>query len=309
MAPMALRIALLGCGPLGSMYAAVVAATGSTVSVVFDAESTVASQLAHQTGARIAPTLNDAVTAVGVDVVLVCLGGGARIEAITAAATSRRAVFDALPLSAETMPALIVVQEAGISVGVDLRRRHDAGVRELVEALGNDEIGEVRSCSIVTRDDTMSFEESVIHDLDLARHVTCSDIVDVAGITGERTAMLLLTHASGAITSIENTQHAPIGRSHRVGLAGAAGIVSSVSTSHQGAIVATADGERRRNPADDAVALSVTAQWTSFVDVVRSGAPSCLATDAGAALLAGAAVDVALAEGRTVGLAELTSAP
>jgi predicted dehydrogenase len=308
-APMGLRIALLGCGPLGSTYAGVVAATGSTVSVVFDTDSAVTSQVAQQTGARIAPTLNDAVTAVGVDVVVVCLGGRERIEAITAAATARRSVFDALPLSAETVPALIAVQEAGISVGVDFRRRHDAGVREIVEALGNGEIGEVRSCSIVTRDDTMSFEESVIHDLDLARHVTGSDIVDLAGITGEQTAMLLLTHASGAITSIENSQHAPIGRSHRVELAGATGIVSSASTSRHGAIVATADGERRRNPADDAVERSVTAQWTSFVDVVRSGAPSRLAADAGAALLAGAAVDVALAEGRAVGLAELTSAP
>ena len=72
---MALRVALIGCGPLGRRYAELIAATGSTVLVAFDANSDAFEEFANRTGARLAPTLDDAVTAVGVDAIVVCLGG------------------------------------------------------------------------------------------------------------------------------------------------------------------------------------------------------------------------------------------
>ncbi len=315
MLPMDLRLALIGCGPVGVAYAELIATAGSTVLVVFDRDSDAASELARQTGARIAPTLNDAVTAVGVDAVVVSQGGKERAGVIAAATAARRAVFDATPLTAATGPVLDAIEKAGILLGVDLRRRHDVGIRESIDAALNGAIGTIRSCSIVSRDDTMSDEESVIHDLDLARHATGSDIVDVAGIQTQGITMLLLTHVSGAVTTIQNCQEAPLGVEHRIELTGTVGTASSGPATRMGANIATADGEFRRSRPDDAVARSLAAQWDAFVDAVGSVAPSgigspgaaTLATDIDAALRAGRAARVALAEGRTVGVAELTS--
>lgn len=305
---MALRVALIGCGPLGRRYAELIAATGSTVLVAFDAERDASEEFADQTGARLAPTLDDAVTAIGVEAIVVCLDGDERLAAIDAAAEARRHVFDAMPLHAEAVTALHRVGDAGAAVGVDLRLRHDSGIREVADVARGGEIGEIRSCSIVVRDDATSSEESMVHDLDLARYLTGSDIVDVSGLRGPSTMMMLLTHMSGAITSIERTQVAVAGEQALVELAGTTGTVSSEPTLRAGATVRTAEGDHRHHRTANTLERSLSAQWVAFVNAVCDGESTEDVNDARTALYATQAAQTALTERRTVDIADFLPA-
>ncbi len=306
---MALRIALIGCGPLGRRYADLVTAHGSVVFVAFDADAAAAAGMIERTGARLAPSLRDAVTAVGVDAVVVCVDGDQRSAAIDAAADSGRAIFDAQPMSLDGMPALRRASDSGIVLGMDLRRRYATGISEVVDAVQRGQIGDVRSCGIVDRDEAMPVEESLVQDLDLARHITMSDMERVTGVRNAESTMLLLGHANGAITSIENSRLAPAGQDLRVDVAGTSGTVTAAFPSRAEASVATAAGHWRPRRDVDASGQSMLAQWAAFVDSVCRGVPTDIVTEADSALVAVSAALLALDEGRMVHVAELLSTP
>ena len=100
-----------------------------------------------------------------------------------------------------------------------------------------------------------------IHDFDMARFVTGSEVVEVfargavrvdpaIGEAGDvDTAVVMLEHENGCLTTIDNSRQAVYGYDQRVEVFGSAGMAASENPLAHSAIVRTADGHARGDAA------------------------------------------------------------
>jgi myo-inositol 2-dehydrogenase/D-chiro-inositol 1-dehydrogenase len=162
------------------------------------------------------------------------------------------------------------------------------------------------------------FLDMMIHDFDMARFVTGSEVVEVFARGAVRidpafgevgdvdTALVTLVHESGCLTAIDNSRQAVYGFDQRVEVFGSAGVASSENPlAHTGQVI-TAEGMRRSALPYfflERYTPSYMAEWRAFVDAVRSGAPAPMsAADARAPLVIGMAAWRSLREGMPVRL-------
>ena len=270
-----LRVALLGCGRIGAMHADMLhrRVKGTHVVVAYDVIADSARAVAATTGARVAASLDEAVTADDVDAVVICTSTDTHVEAIVAAATAGKTVFCEKPLSldlAEVDRALAAVDAAGVKLQVGFNRRYDPSHKAVADAVRHGAVGDVHLCSITSRDPGPPpieyiarsggiFCDMTIHDFDMARYVTGSEVVEVFATGAVRvdpaigeagdldTAVVVLTHANGAITTIDNSRKAAYGYDQRVEAFGSLG--SSASDNHHQftGVLATAQGFESRD--------------------------------------------------------------
>src|SRR5205823_6554792 len=166
------------------------------------------------------------------------------------------------------------------------------------------------------------FRDMTIHDFDMARYVTGSEVVDVTARGAVRvdplfaeagdvdTAVVVMTHESGALTVIDNSRRAVYGYDQRVEAFGSGGMASSeLAPAHTG-VLRTAEGGRVP-PLPyfflERYAQSYVDEWNAFLAAVREGEGSPVpGTDGRAALVTALAADRSLREQRTVSIAEMT---
>ena len=125
-----IRFAVLGCGRIGKMHAEMLArqVPGASVSVVFDVVDAAAQAVAEDLGARVAPSLSDAVGAIGIDAVAICTSTDTHVDAMVASAAAGRAIFCEKPISldvAEVDRGLAAVKAAGVKLQIGFNRRFD----------------------------------------------------------------------------------------------------------------------------------------------------------------------------------------
>ena len=159
-----------------------------------------------------------------------------------------------------------------------------------------------------------------IHDFDMARFVTGSDAVEVYATGGVRvdpaigeagdldTAVVVVTHASGAITTIDNSRRAVYGYDQRLEAFGSGGMACSDNPPS-----ATArywdSGGAHGTPLPyffvERYTQSYLAEWDAFVAMV-GGAPSPVTlADGRAPLVMGLAAWKSVREGRPVAIDEI----
>ena len=165
------------------------------------------------------------------------------------------------------------------------------------------------------------FLDMTIHDFDMARYVTGSEVVEVFArgavrITPELaefgdidTAVVTLVHENGALTVIDNSRRAVYGYDQRVEAFGAAGHgrVREPLRAHRHR------PDRGRDTRREAAVLlhralrtQLPGQWEAFVTAVRHGLPSPVGgLDGRAPLVIGLAAKRSLDEGRPVPVAEI----
>jgi myo-inositol 2-dehydrogenase/D-chiro-inositol 1-dehydrogenase len=165
------------------------------------------------------------------------------------------------------------------------------------------------------------FLDMTIHDFDMARYVTGSEVVEVVARGAIRvepslaeaddvdTAVVLLTHADGTLTTIDNSRRAVYGYDQRVEVFGSGGMARSDNPAAHTGTVATADGVVHTTLPYfflDRYVPSYVREWEAFVDAVRTGAaPPVGPADARAPLVIGLAAWRSLREGRAVRVAEI----
>src|SRR5213078_2910004 len=100
------------------------------------------------------------------------------------------------------------------------------------------------------------FLDMTIHDFDMARFVTGSEVVEVYARGGVRvdaeigeagdvdTAVVVLEHENGCLTTIDNSRQSVYGYDQRVEVFGSAGLASSENPAAHTGIVRTAEGMR-----------------------------------------------------------------
>jgi myo-inositol 2-dehydrogenase/D-chiro-inositol 1-dehydrogenase len=334
-----LRIGVIGVGRIGRMHAELLArdVPGAAVSAVYDAHAGAARDVADELRVTAADSVDELLAADDVDAVAICSTTDTHAELLVAAAEAGKAIFCEKPVSldlAEVDRALAAVDAAGVPFQIGFNRRFDPAHASVRDAVASGAVGEPHLVRISSRDPAPPplayvktsgglFLDMTIHDFDMARFVTGSEVVEVFARGALRvepsfaeagdvdTALVMLVHENGCLTAIDNSRRAVYGYDQRVEVFGPGGMAASENPQGHTGVVMTADGVRRPGLPYfflDRYIPSYVREWQAFVDAVRTGtAPPVGTRDARAPLVIGLAAWRSVHEGRPVRVEEVAT--
>jgi myo-inositol 2-dehydrogenase / D-chiro-inositol 1-dehydrogenase len=336
-----LRVGVIGAGRIGRMHAELLAARvpGAALAAVHDVRPEAASALAGELGVSAAQSAEGLITDPDVDAVAICSSTETHGELIVAAARAGKATFCEKPVShdlEEVDRALGAVAEAGTPFQIGFNRRFDPAHQSIRDAVSDGSVGEPHLVRISSRDPAPPppeyvrvsggiFLDMTIHDFDMARYLTGSEVVEVYARGATRidpsydevgdvdTALVVLTHEDGCITAIDNSRRAAYGYDQRVEVFGSLGMAASENPLRHSGVVRTEEGTRM--PALPYFFLeryipSYLREWQAFVSAVVAGEPTPVGpADARAPLVIGLAAGRSLEERRPVRIEEVDGRP
>jgi myo-inositol 2-dehydrogenase/D-chiro-inositol 1-dehydrogenase len=332
-----LRLGVIGVGRIGRMHADMLARQipGAALTMVHDAHAPSARDVAETLGVPAAEDVDELLGAAEVDAVAICSSTETHADLIVAAAEAGKAIFCEKPVSLDLTAvdrALAAVEAAGVPFQIGFNRRFDAAHAAVAEAVASGRIGEPHLARISSRDPAPPpmayvrgsgglFLDMTIHDFDMARYVTGSEVVEVFARGAVRvdpafadaddvdTAVVTLVHENGCLTTIDNSRQAVYGFDQRVEVLGSAGLAASENPLANTALVRTRDGTRASTLPYfylERYVPSYLAEWKAFVAAVSEGrTPPVTVADARAPLLIGLAAWRSVREGRTVRVDEV----
>jgi len=334
------RIAVIGVGRIGRLHAGLLAhqVRGARLVAVHDPDAQAAGTVADELDVPAVGEVDALLARDDVDAVAICSSTDTHANLMIAAARAGKAIFCEKPISlelAEVDRALSAVDEAGVALQVGFNRRFDPAHHAVREAVVNGEVGDPHLVRISSRDPAPPpldyvrvsggiFLDMTIHDFDMARYLTGSEVVDVYargalridqafGETGDvDTAVVTLSHDNGCLTAIDNSRKAVYGFDQRVEVFGSRGMAASENPLAETSVVRTADGTSM--PALphfflDRYTTSYVRAWEAFVDALHAGQPPPVTgADGRAPLVIGLAAWRSLDERRPVTVAEIDGA-
>ena len=333
-----ISVGVIGAGRIGRLHAELLARRipGVSVGAVFDVHHRFARDVAADLDVPAAASIDEVLDA-DVDAVAICSSADTHVELMLAAAHAGKAIFCEKPVSLdlhELDRGLEAVRHAAVPFQIGFNRRFDPAHAAVAEAVAAGRIGDPHLVRISSRDPQPPpleyvrtsgglFLDMMIHDFDMARFVTGSDVVEVFArgsvriqpeLTDEGdidTALVTLVHANGCLTAIDNSRRAPYGFDQRVEVFGSLGMAASENPSIHTGVVTTAAGAQR--PALPHFFLeryltSYEREWQAFVSALQTGtAPPVGVRDARAPLVIGLAAWQSLREGHAVRLDEVAA--
>jgi myo-inositol 2-dehydrogenase / D-chiro-inositol 1-dehydrogenase len=329
-------IGMIGVGRIGRIHADLLArqVPGATLAAVHDADPAATEGVAARSFAAVDELLADS----GVDAVAICSSTETHADLIVAAARAGKAIFCEKPISlelAEVDRALQAVAAAGVPFQIGFNRRFDPAHQSVRDAVAAGTIGEPHLVRISSRDPSPPplayvrtsggiFLDMMIHDFDMARYVTGSEVVEVyargslriepgfAAAGDVDTALVTLVHEDGCLTAIDNSRQAVYGFDQRVEVFGSGGMAASDNPLAHSGVVRTAEGTRAATLPYfflERYVPSYVRQWEAFVAALSEHrAPPVSAADARASLVIGLAAWRSLREDRPVRVAEVAAA-
>jgi myo-inositol 2-dehydrogenase/D-chiro-inositol 1-dehydrogenase len=328
-----LRIGVIGVGRIGRMHAELIArrVPGTALGAVYDANEPSAVDVAAELGVPRAGSVEE-ILGGDLDAVAICSSADSHAELLIAAAHAGKAVFCEKPVSLDLEAldeALDAVQSAGVPFQIGFNRRFDAAHASVREAVRSGAIGEPHLVRITSRDPAPPpldyvrtsgglFLDMMIHDFDMARFLTGSEVVEVfargaaridplVGDAGDiDTAVATLVHENGCLTTIDNSRRAVYGFDQRVEAFGSAGMAASENPLANTGVVMNAHGTLHQ-PLPyfflERYLPSYERGWEAFVAAVKSGEPPPVSIrDARAPLVIGLAAWRSLHEGNPVAI-------
>jgi myo-inositol 2-dehydrogenase/D-chiro-inositol 1-dehydrogenase len=329
---MTLRIAVLGVGRIGKMHVELVSrqVPGASVTMVQDINADAASAVGEQFDVPHTTDVDKVLASADVDAVAICSSTDTHVPFMIAAAQAGKAIFCEKPLSldlAKVDQALAVIASSGVPFQVGFNRRFDAAHASVRSAVIDGSVGDLHMLRITSRDPAPPpipyievsggiFLDMMIHDFDMARFVTGSEVVEVyaqgavridpaIGAAGDLdTAVVMLRHENDCITTIDNSRQAVYGYDQRVEAFGSGGMAASENPlTHTGMRRSAAGTIGSTIPYFflDRYIPSYVEAWKSFVGYVANGGDSPVsANDGRAPLVIGLAAWKSFREGRPV---------
>jgi myo-inositol 2-dehydrogenase / D-chiro-inositol 1-dehydrogenase len=336
----ALRIGVIGVGRIGAMHARLLSGQvpGAAVTAVNDALPEVARALGDELGVAVAGSAEELMGRSDVDAVAICSSTETHAPLIAAAAEAGRAIFCEKPVShdlVEVDRALEAVRQAGVPFQIGFNRRFDPAHQSVRDAVVSGSVGEPHLLRITSRDPYPPpasyvrasggiFLDMTIHDFDMARYVSGSEVVEVYARGAVRidpsfadagdvdTALVVLVHESGCITSIDNSRQTSYGYDQRVEVFGPGGMAASENPLRHTGVTQTVEGTTRPVLPDfflERYIPSYIREWEAFVGAVSAGEETPVGVvDARAPLVIGLAAGRSLQEGRPVRVEEVVTA-
>ncbi|MEI8307817.1 MAG: inositol 2-dehydrogenase [Chloroflexales bacterium] len=333
-----LQIGLIGAGRIARVHARTIAyrVASAELAAVADPVPAAAQALAERYRIRtVAPDYQSILADPAIDAVLICTPTDTHADLIVAAAAAGKHIFCEKPVALsleQNDMAVAAAERAGVTLQVGFNRRFDANFARVRRAVADGEIGTVEIVHIISRDPAPPpiayvgpsggiFLDMTIHDWDMARFLTGSEIVEVyvqggvmvdpaIGAAGDiDTHVTLLRFASGAIGSIDNSRRAVYGYDQRAEVFGSKGSIQAQNNYPNSAVISTGESVRRDLPLNffmDRYVEAFAAEIESFVAAVASSQPVAVTGhDARAALVVALAAKLSYAEGRPVRVAEV----
>jgi myo-inositol 2-dehydrogenase/D-chiro-inositol 1-dehydrogenase len=311
------RVAVLGLGRIGRMHADLLAreVDGAEVAVAADVVDAAVEAVAGRLGVDGSTDPAAALARDDVDAVAICTPTPTHVDLLVAAARAGKAVFCEKPVSldlADTDVGLAAAAGAGVVLQVGFNRRFDPGHAAVRDAVAGGEVGTPELVRISSRDPAPPpldylrtsggiLRDQTIHDFDMARFVTGSEVVEVHAAGAVRvdpaigelgdldTLVVTLRHADGCLTLVDNSRRAAYGFDQRVEVLGSRGVAASGNLPVHGAVVRTPEGARGATLPwffIERYLPSYALQWAAFVAAVRGDAPVLVGgADARAALV------------------------
>jgi len=334
-----IRIAVLGCGRIGVMHAANIAAhPRATLAGVYDIHAPAAAAVAAKTGAKAFPSAEAVFASADVDAVLISTATDTHADLLELAVAAGKPVLCEKPIDLS----LNRVNEcaakiAGTNLPIQLGfvRRFDPGHAAVRRAIDAGDIGELHQVVITSRDPGLAPEaylqvsggilrDMTIHDLDMARFILGEEVTEVFA-TGSRlvdpalmeklgdhdTVTVVLKTASGKQAIITNSRRATYGYDQRVEALGTKGMAISENRRPHEMTLHTADFTDRAEPLlnffIERYREAFDAEISEFVEAIEQNrAPSVGFEDGRLALVLAEAALKSINEGRVVAVKELS---
>lgn len=328
---MTVRIGVLGVGRIGKMHAGIIAreTPGAALAGVFDVNDEAARSVAAEFQVPVM-SVEEMLASTDVDAVAICSSTDTHVELIEKAAAAGKAIMCEKPVSldlTEVDKALAAVEAAGVPFMVGFNRRFDPTHAAVQRAVADGRVGEPHIARLSSRDPAPPpveyikvsggiFVDMMIHDFDMARFVVGSPVIEVYATGGVRidpaigeagdldTAVVVLKHENGTITTIDNSRQAVYGYDQRLEVLGSAGMAMSENPMKDSAMVFTAQGRDGANLPYfflDRYMDSYRQEWQAFVRYVEEGGPSPVSgADGRAPVAIGIAAWESVRTGKTV---------
>lgn len=263
-----------------------------------------------------------------VDAVMICTPTATHAPLVEAAAAAGKHVFCEKPLDLDlgvAARALAAAERAGIILQVGFNRRFDPSFRRVRNAVRDGEIGALCMLRVISRDPAPPpvayvrdsgglFLDMMIHDFDMVRFVSGSEVEEVQAFGTVRvdpgigeagdvdTAVVSLRLASGALAVIENSRRAVYGYDQRLEAFGVEGAIEAGNRTGSTTLLKTSAGVRSENPLHfftERYEAAYRLELAAFVDSILQGtAPECSGRDALPPLAIAVAARRSLASGR-----------
>jgi myo-inositol 2-dehydrogenase/D-chiro-inositol 1-dehydrogenase len=313
---MTLRTAVLGAGRIGKMHAELLArqVPGASLAMVQDINGDAARAVGEQLDAPHTTDVDKVLSSADVDAVAICSSTDTHVPFMIAAANAGKAIFCEKPISldlAKVDEALAVIKSSAVPFQVGFNRRFDAAHASVRAAVIDGSVGDLHMVRITSRDPAPPpipyikvsggiFLDMMIHDFDMARFISGSEVVDVyaqgavrvdpaIGEAGDLdTAVVMLRHDNGCITTIDNSRQAVYGYDQRVEAFGSGGLAASDNPlNHTGMRRSAAGTISQTIPYFflDRYIPSYVEEWRTFVAYVADGGDSPVGPDDGRAPL------------------------
>ncbi len=267
--------------------------------------------------------------------VVICTPTDTHARLIEEVSAAGKHIFCEKPIAhalADIDRALHAVQSAGVKLQIGFNRRFDPNFARIRKAITNGEIGETHLLHIVSRDPAPPpisyikvsgglFLDMTIHDFDMARFLTGSEVTEVYTLAAVRvdpaigaagdldTAILLLKFANGTLGTIDNSRKAVYGYDQRIEVFGSAGVVRVDNNYPNSAVISDANTVHRDLPLNffmERYTESFLAEMRSFVrSVQKDEAPEVSGNDGRAAVVIALAARKSHEEHRPVKLSEI----
>lgn len=334
---MSIGIGVLGCGRIGVMHAELIAQRieGAHLAGVYDVVNESAKKVAVKFGCQHFSDPEALMSAADVNAIAICTSTDTHVEVLLMASRYKKPVFCEKPISlslTETDRALKAISDSKTPLMLGFNRRFDPSHRSVRDSVANGSVGDVHIARITSRDPAPPpvayakvsggiFVDMTIHDFDMARYVVGSEIVSVYATGAVRvvpefaeigdldTVAIMLQHANGAITMIDNSRQAVYGYDQRVEVFGSKGLVGSDNPLMTSTISRNETGTQLAKMPYfflDRYIPSYIAEWNEFMGVaIGKMQPMVTGADGRASLVAGLAAWKSVREGRVVKTSEI----
>jgi myo-inositol 2-dehydrogenase/D-chiro-inositol 1-dehydrogenase len=336
--PKALRFGVIGAGRIGKIHAASLATRipGAEVAAIADLNLPAAQELtAHLHIPTALPDYHAILDDPAIDAVAICSSTDTHARIIIEAAAAGKDIFCEKRVDydlAKIDAALEAVTKAGVKLQIGFNRRFDSNFRKVHEMVASGAIGELHILRLTSRDPAPPpisyikvsgglFLDMTIHDFDMARYLSGSEVVEVYTAAAVRvdpqigeagdvdTAVITLRFANGAIGSIDNSRRAVYGYDQRAEAFGSGGMVQTLNNTAENYYYASGDGVYSAKPLYfflERYAESFVTEMAEFARCVRDDLPTPVSgIDGRIPVVIGLAAKKSLLEKRPVRTSEI----
>ena len=325
------RIGVLGCGRIGQVHAASVAASRrAQLAVVFDPFEAAGQPVAEAYGAAWTPDVDDVLNDDSIDAVIVASPTPTHIDLLTRAVRNGKAVLCEKPIDLDLALVDACREDLGEltdRVMLGFNRRFDPSFADVHARVAAGDIGSLEQLTIISRDPAAPprqyvetsgglFRDMMIHDFDMARfflgdvaevtalgaNLISAEIADAGDIDG---AVVSLRGVNGQLATITNSRRCAYGYDQRVEAFGELGMLEARNQHPTSVRLSTASSTESAPPIHhfflDRYTPAYRAELEAFLDGLETGAkPSPGFEDGRAALALADAAAESLRTGQTV---------